>query len=128
MKRRGILNVQLSAAIASLGHTDTMVIADSGLPVPQGVELIDLAVVLGTPGFLPVLDAVLDDVVVEHVVFASEAITHEMGRELLERFPDAETVPHEGFKALTASARFVVRTGEATPYANVILRSGVAFS
>jgi D-ribose pyranase len=36
-------------------------------------------------------------------------------------------IPHEEFKARTAAARAVVRTGEFTPYANVILIAGVTF-
>jgi D-ribose pyranase len=38
-----------------------------------------------------------------------------------------DAVPHEEFKALTRDTRAVVRTGECTPYANAILRSGVIF-
>jgi D-ribose pyranase len=34
---------------------------------------------------------------------------------------------HEEFKARTRADRLVVRTGEARPYANVILRCGVPF-
>jgi D-ribose pyranase len=37
------------------------------------------------------------------------------------------TVPHEEFKRAMAGAVLFVRTGEATPYANVMLRCGVPF-
>jgi D-ribose pyranase len=37
------------------------------------------------------------------------------------------TVPHQSFKAQTHSARAVIRTGEFTPYANIILEAGVVF-
>jgi D-ribose pyranase len=38
-----------------------------------------------------------------------------------------ETVTHLIFKEQTRSARAVVRTGEFTPYANIILVAGVVF-
>jgi D-ribose pyranase len=38
-----------------------------------------------------------------------------------------ETVTHEDLKARSHSARAVIRTGEFTPYANVILVAGVVF-
>jgi D-ribose pyranase len=37
------------------------------------------------------------------------------------------TLSHEQFKAATKGARAIVRTGEFSAYANVILRSGVVF-
>lgn len=127
MKRRGILNAQLSQKIAGLGHTDTFVIADCGLPVPEGIECVDLAVVAGVPSFADVLAAVLDEVVIEGAVIADEAQGAPSSAVLTRYVPGAGAVPHEEFKRLTAQARFVVRTGEATPYSNVILRCGVPF-
>ncbi len=43
------------------------------------------------------------------------------------RFPGLGLVPHERLKGLAGGARLVVRTGEASPYANVLLRCGVFF-
>lgn len=127
MKRTGLLHPELNDAISRLGHTDTFVIGDAGLPVPPQVRRIDLAVVLGVPSFVDVLDAILAEVEVEGAVVASEAATSPAGALLAERLPQAEQVPHDQLKELTASARFVVRTGESTPYANVVLRCGVPF-
>jgi len=131
MKKRGILHPDLAKVIASMGHTDTLVIADVGLPIPAGVPRIDLAVVEGVPGFLPVLDAVAGELEVEALTMASElqAANPGLAAEILGRFPgaDASTVDHERFKAMTAGARAIVRTGETSPYANVILASGVTF-
>lgn len=127
MKREGILHAQFNERIARLGHTDTFVIGDRGLPVPPGVECVDLAVVTGVPAFADVLDAVLREVEVEGAVIAAEAETSPVCNVLARSLPDARRVPHEEFKELTRHARFVVRTGEATPYANVILRCGVPF-
>ena len=57
MLTHGILNAQLSAALAGLRHKDVFVVSDCGLPVPQGIEVIDLAVVFGVPRFEEVLEA-----------------------------------------------------------------------
>lgn len=127
MKRGGILHPELSAHLARLGHTDTFVIGDAGLPVLPGVARVDLAVSFGVPGFAEVLDAVLAEVEVEGAVIAAEASDSPAGALLAARLPGAETVPHAEFKQLTGQARFVVRTGETTPYANVIVRCGVPF-
>ena len=65
MKRNGILNSQLMLQIAALGHTDTFLIGDAGMPVPIGVPVIDLVLVLGIPTFEQVLRAVLAETIVE---------------------------------------------------------------
>ncbi|QOR48047.1 D-ribose pyranase [Trueperella pecoris] len=124
MKKAGLLNPDLNRAIARLGHTDTFVIADCGLPIPPHVEVIDLALVFGIPRFCEVVDAVLAEVVIEGMTIASE--TGESVRKLLPDAPVTE-VSHEDLKKRVAEAAFVVRTGETTPYANVIVHCGVPF-
>ena len=131
MKKHGILNHELVEVIATLGHTDTLVIADAGLPIPAEVRRIDLAVVGGVPRFMEVLRAVLDEMQVEHAIVAGEMSirsTHLRGElaSALGSIPVGE-VSHEEFKQLTRQARAIVRTGEFTPYANIILYSGVMF-
>lgn len=127
MRRAGILHPGLSEKISRLGHTDTFVIGDCGLPVPSGVERVDLAVVMGVPRFAEVADAILAEVVVESAVIADETSTSPARGLLAERFPAAQTVPHEELKRLAQQARFIIRTGETTAYANVIIRCGVPF-
>lgn len=129
MKKQGILNRELAGIFAKLGHTDQIVIADCGLPIPAGVPCIDLAVKLGTPSFLDILEVVLDDLAVEKAFVAEEIIinnshTHAV---IASKVSPIETVPHEQFKQLTKHAKVIIRTGEATPYANIILQSGVIF-
>lgn len=131
MKKTGILNPDLMQVIATMGHTDRLVIADSGLPIPATVRRIDLALAAGIPTFLQTLEAVLRELQVEVAVVAEEmprrssglyaATQHALGGIRLEH------IPHEAFKALLPGVRAVVRTGEQTPYANVILQSGVTF-
>ncbi|OUM90074.1 D-ribose pyranase, partial [Caldibacillus debilis] len=113
-----------------LGHTDTIVIADCGLPVPAGVKKIDLALELGKPSFLEVLQAVERDMVIEKVILAEEMAEKnpQLFSIVREKFPKIETVSHEKLKRLSKEAAAVIRTGEATPYANIILQAGVIFS
>lgn len=74
MKKTPLLNVALSRLIASLGHGDIVVIGDAGLPVPPGVELIDLALTQGIPDFLSTLQVVLCEMQVEGHVLAQEIL------------------------------------------------------
>lgn len=134
MRRNGgVLNGQLSRVISETGHTDTLVVTDAGLPIPDGVERVDLALRPGTPDFLDVLDAMLDEIVVEGALLAEEIKEHSpsMLEEILRRLePLGVTptfVPHPEFKARTTRARAAVRSGEFTPYANVVLTAGVAY-
>ena len=130
MKKGPLLNIALSQLVASLGHGDMVVIGDAGLPVPPGVPLIDLALTRGTPSFLDTLSTVLAEMQVEQHVLADELAGHNavvaagVGALAL---PGGRTVPHTEFKRLSGSARAVVRTGECTPYANIILVAGVVF-
>jgi D-ribose pyranase len=131
MKKTGILNQDISAVVAGMGHTDSITVADAGLPIPDGVRRIDLALREGLPGFLETVETLAGELQVEKVVVAQEtaAVSPHVEEGLKQLFPDAEwaTVPHEEFKALTCQSKAVVRTGEFTPYANVILVSGVVF-
>ena len=131
MKKIGILNQPISSVIAGLGHMDTLVVADAGLPSPQETQRIDLALVEGIPGFLDTLRAVLTEMEAERAIIAEEMLetspgVYEAIKELLCDVP-IETVPHSVFKERTRSARAVIRTGEFTPYANIILVAGVVF-
>ncbi|MBX6341900.1 MAG: D-ribose pyranase [Thermomicrobiaceae bacterium] len=129
MKRGGIINGALSGAIARLGHTDLVVVCDCGLPIPPGPEVVDLAFRFGVPSFETVLTGLLEEIVVEEAIAAEEVSERNpaCAKLLATLLPRLRHVPHEELKRLTRDARLVVRTGEATPYANVILRCGVAF-
>ncbi|MER7968746.1 D-ribose pyranase [Streptomyces sp. NPDC005840] len=130
MRRAGILNRHLTGAMAALGHGDGVLVCDAGMPIPDGPRVVDLAFRAGVPAFAEVLDGLLAELVVESATAAAEVTgaNPEAAALLADRFPDALTlVPHEDLKRLTADARLVVRTGEARPYANVLLRCGVFF-
>ena len=131
MKKIGILNQPIASIIAGLGHTDTLVIADAGLPIPPETQRIDLALTEGIPSFLDTLRVVLTEMEVERAIIAEEMLdsspqVYEAVKEMLGDVP-IETVTHLILKERTRSARAVIRTGEFTPYANVILTAGVVF-
>jgi D-ribose pyranase len=131
MKRDGILNGELARIIASIGHGQTVLIADAGMPCPAGVSLIDLAVTLGLPGFVDVVRAVVGEMAVEQFTVADELVTsqHAVLDDLRGLLPSVAelSVSHETLKELSGKVVAFVRTGEATPYANILLHSGVVF-
>jgi D-ribose pyranase len=129
MKRSGILNAELNRHLSRLGHTDTVVVADCGLPQPPGVPVVDLAVVFGVPTFEQVLRAVAAEIVVEHALIAEESVDRNPAVPALvgSLCDTVSLVPHEEFKRRCAEARLLIRTGEASPFANVILYCGVPF-
>lgn len=131
MKKIGILNQEISCVVAGMGHNDMLVIGDAGLPIPGEVKRIDLAVKQGVPGFFDTLETILLELKLDKVIIARETfeVSPQVGSQLRELFKDTPIVEvnHEDLKKLSAEARAVVRTGEFTPYANIILVSGVVF-
>lgn len=118
--------------LSDLGHTDEIVIADAGLPIPDGVQKIDLALSFSEPSFIRVLELVLEDMKVESVLLAEEITKKnpEQYQEVKNLLVDEEEVcfiSHEDFKEKSQDAKVVIRTGEATPYSNIILQAGVLF-
>ena len=131
MKKTGLLNQPLSALIAGMGHTDTIAITDAGLSIAPTVQRIDLAVSAGVPSLLSVLYAVLSEMQIGGAVVASELVEHSpmfyaQVVKLLDGAPLSK-VPHIELLGMTHVARAAVRTGEFTPFANIILISEVIF-
>lgn len=143
MIKSSMLNSAINGVLAKLGHTDQIVIADAGLPIPNSTERIDLALVQGVPSFLETLKAVLPVMQVEKIILAKEIQTQnlQLHEELLQLIAyhsaldpskkpiEIQYVSHEAFKAQTKNdpCKAVIRTGECSPYANIILESGVVF-
>lgn len=131
MKKRGILNAQLSGLIAALGHMDLFMIGDAGMPIPKGVPIVDLALCGGVPTFIQTMDAVLEEAEVEHYTIAEEIVEknpelHAYIKEKLSNV-ECEMIPHTELKKMSADVRFAIRTGEFSPYPNIIFRAGVTF-
>ncbi len=130
MKKQGLLHPELSALVAAAGHTQTIVLADTGLPIPPGTPRIELGIVAGSPDLLGVLRAVLGELVIEGATVASETrqVSPDWYARLKAELPTApQEISHEELKARLPGALAVIRTGETTPYANVILHCGVNF-
>ena len=131
MKKQGILNAQLAGYIAALGHKDIFMVGDAGMPIPKNVRIVDLILTANVPTFRQVMDAILDETVVEGYIVAEEI--KDKNPELLNYIENKLTglehnfIAHDELKKLSANVKFAVRTGEFTPYPNIILRAGVAF-
>lgn len=129
MRNQGLWHPALLAELTRLGHGDTVVLADAGLPVPEGTTVIDLLWARGQPRLGPLLKCVVAEFVFDRATVAEELLSAPCGSEVLAELEGLEVrqVPHSEFKELVAGARLVVRTGEDTPFVNVILHGGVAF-
>lgn len=132
MQKGGILNSSIAKVLADLGHTDTIVIGDCGLPVPDGVQKIDIALKPGTPSFLEVVEEVARNMVIEKIEIAAEMQSRNplVFTALQNLFTEEQWIldeNHEAFKEATKKAKCIIRTGEITPYANIILHSNVFF-
>lgn len=131
MKKTGILNKDISEVVAGMGHLDMLVVCDAGLPIPGQVRRIDLAVKPGLPCLVEILEALASELKVERLILAEETgeISPHVEKAILHIFEGAvvEKISHEEFKELSHKAVAFIRSGEFTPYANVILVSGVVF-
>jgi D-ribose pyranase len=131
MKKIGILNSEISRVISELGHTDQIVVCDAGFPIPSHVERIDLSLTPGVPSFQTTLEAVLIELKIEAVYFADEIkqANPTVLKQIEKAVGDVEkkSLPHVEFKKMSHQAKAVIRCGECTRYANVILQAGVIF-
>lgn len=135
MKKNGILNSDISRVLSYMGHTDQIAVGDCGLPISEETERIDLALKFGVPGFMEVLCEVKKEMKIEKIILAEEIKTKnpEILEQILQLFDRAEEdceieyVSHEELKEKTHTCKAVIRTGETTPYANIILQSACLF-
>jgi D-ribose pyranase len=131
LKKTGVLNSGISEVISKMGHGDTLAIGDCGLPIPDETRRIDIALTKNIPSFIDTLHNVLIELKVDEAIIAEEVIKkspqlyEDMKKEL--SGIKITTVSHEELKKMLKDCRAVIRTGEQTSYANVILKSGVIF-
>ncbi len=125
--RPRLLNSLLAGTLREVGHTQMLLLADKGFPVPPGVETIDLALTNDLPTVLDVIRAIADDFAFDRILIAEEmkAVSGPRVTELetLTGKP-IEAFAHIDFKHIAAHARLAVRTGDTTPYANCLLVRG----
>lgn len=132
MLKTGIFHPQLLRVLGEIRHKDLLVIGDAGLPIPKGVERIDLGWKQGSPGYLEVLEEICKALVVESALFATEALEvspdfHQQAKKLLPEDAPVSYVPHQELKKICEEAKAIILTGEFTPYTNVILTAGCAY-
>ena len=137
MKKNGILNSDISRVLSYMGHTDQICIGDCGLPIPDATERIDLALCFGQPSFMEVLREITRDMKIERIILAEEIKERNPKQlaDILSLFQDSDSDPsptvdyvaHTELKQMTRSCKAVIRTGETTPYSNIILQSGCIF-
>ena len=131
MKKNGIINTPISEIFSNMRHTDSICISDLGLPCPDNVKSIDISLKMGTPSFMDVLEEVYKDLKIEHIILAEEIKTNnkDVHEKILKIFNNVsiEYVSHSDFKKKTQNCKAIIRTGEATPYANIILQSACIF-
>ena len=131
MKRNGIVNSEISKVLSYMRHTDLICISDLGLPCPNNIKTIDLSLKLGYPSFLDVLYEIIKDMKIERIILAEEIKNNnkEVYNKILNMFENIsiEYVSHNDFKQKTSDCKAIIRTGEATPYANIILQSACIF-
>ena len=131
MRKTVLLNSHISEVISKMGHTDMLAIGDCGLPIPEETKRIDIALMKDVPGFIETLKVVIEELQVEEVLLAVE--TKEVSPKLYKEIEDIigsvkiTWISHEELKVNLKSCKAVIRTGEQTPYANIILKSGVVF-
>ena len=139
MYKSRLLNSKIIKILSIMGHTDQIAIGDAGLPIPKNVERIDLALAFGVPSFIQVFESVSESIQIEKVILAEEILEHnpEIHKKILEQIRQVEKsqknkidityITHEMLKIQTNKCKAVIRTGECSPYANIILQSGVIF-
>lgn len=132
MRKGSLLNSTVVSTLSKMGHTDQITIADAGLPIPDHVERIDLALIKNVPSFIETVRAISEDMVIEKIILADEMKsynTHVLEElQMLFKGVEVEYISHKLFKERTNISKAVIRTGECTPYANIILQSGVDFT
>jgi len=128
MLRTGLLNPHVLSLLARVRHTNTLIIADRGFPFWPEIETVDLSLVDDVPTVLQVLTAIRGNFVIGRVFMAEEFLSHNSRERLdsLSRGLDGLPVtrePHVEFKKRVPRAIGLIRTGDTTQYANLILES-----
>ena len=124
----GILNPQILSLLARVRHTNTLVIADRGFPYWPMIETVDISLVDDVPTNLQVLAALKENFIIGHI-FMAEEFKAENTAEVLQAFANTRAdipisyEPHDDFKLRVPQAIGLIRTGETTQYANMILES-----
>lgn len=127
MKKQGVINQALSAALAGLGHGDYFLLCDSGFPVPKNVDKVDLALSFGVPSMRQCIKAIVSEIVIQKITIAKEMYSlNEEGYEFLKTTfvaQEFKEIPQSELLKLAANAKFVLRSGELGCYSNILIEA-----
>jgi D-ribose pyranase len=128
VKKGGILHPEICKLLAASGHTDYITICDRGFPVPEGPSRIDLALVDGIPTVLDVLRAVAAEWTLDRVIITQEMTEispqHVAAIRAIVGDVPLDVRSHLELKHLSRTARGTIRTGDTTPWGNIVIVSG----
>ncbi|AVP36044.1 D-ribose pyranase [Staphylococcus felis] len=134
MKKTRVLNSHISKAIATIGHFDLLTINDAGMPIPNDDRRMDLAITKELPRFIDVLEVVLSEMEIQKVYLAEEIKSNnptqlQQIKNLLDENVEIAYIPHSEMKTYLSHPlnKGNIRTGEVTPFSNIILESNVTF-
>ncbi|REI10969.1 D-ribose pyranase [Staphylococcus felis] len=134
MKKTRVLNSHISKAIATIGHFDLLTITDAGMPIPNDDRRLDLAITKELPRFIDVLEVVLSEMEIQKVYLAEEIKSNnptqlQQIKNLLDENVEIAYIPHSEMKTYLSHPlnKGNIRTGEVTPFSNIILESNVTF-
>ena len=128
MLKTGILNPAINSLLSRVRHTNTLVISDRGFPFWPQIETVDISLVDDIPKVLDVLRAIRANFV-SGLAFMAEEFLSANGNDVRLAFEQALSgvplvfEPHVQFKKRVPHAIGLIRTGDTTQYANVILES-----
>lgn len=131
MLKSGILNPHVLDLVARVRHTNTLVIADWAFPFWPEIETVDISLTHGIPRVLDVLDLLAANFQIGRIWQAEEfssVNTAEAAARFQQSFDaisgvEITRLPHVEFKKLVPGAIGLIRTGDPTPYGNLILES-----
>ncbi|REH97256.1 D-ribose pyranase [Staphylococcus felis] len=134
MEKTRVLNSHISKAIATIGHFDLLTINDAGMPIPNDDRRMDLAITKELPRFIDVLEVVLSEMEIQKVYLAEEIKSNnptqlQQIKNLLDENVEIAYIPHSEMKTYLSHPlnKGNIRTGEVTPFSNIILESNVTF-
>ena len=128
MLKTGILNPHILSLLASVRHTNTIVISDRGFPFWPQIETVDISLCDDIPCVLDVVRALRANFVAGKAWMAQEFLKVN-NQKTQSAFSDAlkgikiAYEPHEEFKLRVPHAIGLIRTGDTIQYANMILQS-----
>jgi D-ribose pyranase len=127
--KTGILNPAINSLLCRIRHTNTLVIADRGFPFWPQIETVDIALVDDIPRVLDVLEALTRNFVIAQAFMAEEflSVNQPATKDAFAGALNGTPIlyePHVVFKRRVPQAIGLIRTGDTTQYANIILESG----